>query len=80
MGYDWWFTTPEETLTIHMKNMNDQKKWFTAHLALKRQPINPGNLSRVLMQYPCMTASVIRAIYWQALQTWLKGAKFYSHP
>lgn len=80
MSYDWWFTAPEETLTIHMNNTKDQQKWFTAHLALKRQPINRSNLARVLMQYPCMTATVIRAIYWQALRTWLKGAKFYSHP
>jgi DUF1365 family protein len=80
MSYDWWFTAPAESLTIHMKNNKDHQKWFTAHLALERKPINSTNLSRVLWQHPCMTVKVMSAIYWQALRTWLKGAKFYTHP
>ena len=31
-------------------------------------------------RFPLMTHQVALAIYWQALQLWWKGAKYYPHP
>lgn len=78
--HDWWFSVPSTQLRVHMNNMQEQKKLFTAHLALDKKNLTRQNLARVLMHYPFMTGKVISAIYWQSLRTWLKGARFYSHP
>ena len=80
MRHDCWFSEPQQTLNIHMNNFKDQQKWFTAHLSLTRQEISAQNLRKILLKFPSMTAKVISAIYWQALRTWLKGAKVHPHP
>ena len=80
LTHDWWFNTPKNQLRVHMNNLQDQKKIFTAHLNLQRMNLNSQSLAHALIHYPFMTGKVISAIYWQSLRTWLKGAPFYSHP
>ena len=80
LTHDWWFNTPKNQLRVHMNNLQDQKKIFTAHLNLQRKNLNSQSLAHALIHYPFMTGKVISAIYWQSLRTWLKGAPFYSHP
>jgi DUF1365 family protein len=80
LTHDWWFNTPKNQLNVHMSNIQDQKKIFTAHLNLKIKNLNSQHLAHALIHYPFMTGKIIGAIYWQALRTWLKGAPFYSHP
>ena len=80
LTHDWWFSTPKNQLRVHMNNIQDQEKIFTAHLHLQKKKLNREHLAQVLIHYPFMTAKVIGAIYWQSLRTWLKGAPFYSHP
>ncbi|MCX7118972.1 MAG: DUF1365 family protein, partial [Legionellales bacterium] len=80
LTHDWWFNTPKNQLRVHMNNLQDQKKIFTAHLNLQRKNLNSQSLAHTLIHYPFMTGKVISAIYWQSLRTWLKGAPFYSHP
>ena len=77
---DWWFSVPKNQLRVHMNNIQDTKKLFTAHLDLKKKNLNRQHLAYALMHYPFMTGKVIGAIYWQSLRTWLKGAPFYAHP
>jgi DUF1365 family protein len=80
LRHDWWMTSPQHDLMIHMNNYEGEKKIFTAHMNLKRQEITHKNMMKMLCHYPCMTGRIIVAIYWQALRTKLKGAHFYSHP
>lgn len=80
LTYDWWFSAPKTQLRVHMNNIQDKKKLFTAHLDLKKKKLNGQHLAHALIHYPFMTGKVISAIYWQSLCTWLKGAQFYSHP
>jgi DUF1365 family protein len=78
--YHWRFGVPGERLAVHMENAEDGRRIFTSTLALRRRPITGGNLVRVLLRFPLMTAKVVAAIYWQALRLRLKKVPFFPHP
>jgi DUF1365 family protein len=78
--YDCRFIIKSQSLFVKMNCLQDNNKHFSASLNLHRQEINSKNLARILWKFPFMTAKVIFLIYYQALITWVKGAKFYTHP
>jgi len=80
VDYDWRFSTPAQTLAVHMENARRNDKIFDATLELERCEIGAGSLARVLVAYPLMTLKVIAAIHWQALRLWLKKVPVYDHP
>ena len=80
IDYDWYFTSPRESLNIHMENRESEHKFFDATMTLQRREISKKSLNLVLFRYPFMTAKVITAIHWNALLLWLKGCPFYTHP
>ena len=77
--YDWRFSSPGKTLSVHMENWQDAKQ-FDATLHLQRQPITHGALARALLNFPLITLQVSAAIYWQALRLWLKRVPLFTHP
>ena len=80
IDYQWFFSTPEVKLNVHMVNLHQDKKMFDATLTLAYKPMTTGNCARALTRYPFMTLKVIAAIYWQALKLFAKGIPFYTHP
>lgn len=80
MDYDWRFNEPDGHLLVHMENWRDGAQVFDATMALEREPISGASLAHALVAYPLMTAKVAIAIYWQALQLWLKRTPFLTHP
>ncbi len=78
--YDWRFASPAARLNVHMETLQGDQRIFDATLDLTRREISAGALAKALVAFPCMTASVIGGIYWQALRLWLKRTPFYSHP
>ena len=96
IDYDWAFSIPSETLHVHMQNnihaatpllAGEQSegslqaaKMFEATLDLERREISGSTLAWVLFAYPCMTLTVIAAIYWQALRLSIKRVPFLTHP
>ena len=80
MQYDWCFTNPGQRLAIHMTNTRKGKRVFDASVVLERREISAPSLARTLLRFPAMTASVVVAIYWQALRLWLKGCPVHRHP
>ena len=80
IDYDWRFSAPTDTLSVHMINEQESRRIFDATLALERREISSRSLARVLCAYPFMTLKVIVAIHWQALRLWLKGIPFRAHP
>lgn len=77
--YDWRFSAPGKTLSVHMENWQDAKQ-FDATLHLQREPITQRALTRALLNFPLITLQVTTAIYWQALRLWLKRVPLFTHP
>ena len=78
--YAWRFTVPGDDLRVQMLVLRDGEHELEAHLDLRRRPLTGRNLARVLWRFPLMTAQVIGAIHWQALQLWLKRTPLHDHP
>jgi len=78
--YRWRLSAPGTTLTVCMQSFENERRVFSATLGMRERAVTAGNLSRVLVRYPGMTAKVVGAIYWQALKLRLKGAPFHEHP
>ena len=78
--YDWRFTAPNDGLSIHIDNWENKTHLFDATMVMKKKALSRSALTRVLFQYPLMTAKVTGAIHWQALKLWWKKAPFYPHP
>jgi DUF1365 family protein len=78
--YRWFFSMPQEKLSVHMENYDAETKIFDATLQLHRQTISSASLARALLVYPLITLKVTMAIYYQALRLWLKRTPFYNHP
>lgn len=59
---------------------SQDSKVFDATLVLKRKEISTSALTGLLLRHPCITATTLAAIYWQAFRLRLKKCPFYSHP
>ncbi len=77
--YNWAFKLEQNLLHIHMKNYHEQVEIFNATLALEKTVLSEKSLNWLLLKYPFMTLKVVAAIYWNALQLYLKRIPFYAH-
>lgn len=80
LKYHWRFTAPGNELGVSIGLDKEGLHQFDATLTLQRVPISGRNLTKTLIRFPCMTVSVIAAIYWQALRLWWKKTPYYAHP
>jgi uncharacterized protein len=79
MNYRWAIEPPEKKLRIHIENWRENKL-FDATLSLQRREFCAAELRRTLKQWPAMTFSIVKGIYWQALRLFLKAIPFQPHP
>jgi hypothetical protein len=78
--YAWRMTEPGEQLIIHIESERAGELAFDATLSLRRRPLTPATLDRLLLRHPLLTLAVVRAIYANGLRLWLKGARYFPNP
>jgi DUF1365 family protein len=75
MEYRWQVNPPQEDVRVRIENWNEQHL-FTAVFSGKRHRMDSKNAMKVLFQWPLITATIIRRIYWQATKLFLKGIRY----
>jgi uncharacterized protein len=79
MSYRWYIQLDDTGLEIRIENWK-QIKLFDATLALKPNPLTHTSLFQTLKQWPFVTFTILRGIYWQAIKLFYKRVPYHSHP
>ena len=79
MQYHWCIQPPGRRVLIHIEN-RDPALLFDATLALRRHPFDGAALKAALRQWPVVTLTIVRGIYWQALRLLVKRVPYHPHP
>lgn len=66
----------ESGLVIHIENRREGALLFDATLRLRRR----SSPTAILAAFPCMTAAILAAIYFEAFRLWRKGIPYVPHP
>ena len=75
MQYRWQITAPEQKASVCIESW-DKDHLFTAIFSAQRYEINRSSIKKVFLQWPVVTATIVRQIYWQALKLFLKGIPY----
>jgi DUF1365 family protein len=78
--YEWFFSQPEASLNVKMKNFKDGEKVFNVSLDLKRRAFSNAGLVKAISRFPFITLMVVYRIHWQAFMLYIKRAPFFTHP
>jgi DUF1365 family protein len=78
--YDFTLQEPDETLSIVIKQTQEEGLMLVAGLTGKKKSLSDKRLLLNLIRYPLMTVKIIASIHYEAFHLWRKGAKFFCRP
>jgi len=70
----------QERTVVRVDHDDAQGPLINTSVSGALEPVTAAALNRALWHYPAMTLMVMARIHWQALQLWLKRARFFSKP
>ncbi|MFT4629469.1 MAG: DUF1365 family protein [Arenicella sp.] len=79
LQYRWTYKISESVFFLNMNLLDQGKSIFNATLDLNGGPLSGLQASYMPFRYPFTCLKVLTAIYWQALQLWLKKTPFHSY-
>jgi hypothetical protein len=53
--------------------------FFQARLKLHPVPLSNGQVAKMLVRYPLITAQTVALIHWQGLKLWVRGVRYRKH-
>lgn len=71
---------PGPTLNVIVENIKDGSRTHLANIKARMLPATTSNLLSLALKNPMSTLGVTFGIHWQALQLWIRGAKYISKP
>jgi DUF1365 family protein len=71
---------PQERLSLGIRLTMPEGDQLVAVQTGKRAELSDRALSKLFFSYPLMTAKIMLAIHWEALQLWRKGAAYFKRP
>ena len=78
--YEWYFSQPENALSVDMRNFKEGQIVFDVTLNLKRRVFSNSSLFKAILRFPLITMMVVYRIHWQAFILYIKRAPFFTHP
>ena len=78
MDYHWQIQAPDEHTSIGIENWRSQELLFSALFSAKKYSITTHSIFKVLLQWPLVSLSILKGIYWQASKLFIKGVPYIS--
>ena len=80
MRYDFTVRPPAEDLFVAIRSSDAEGPMLHAAFTARRSDLTDAAILRAVLGAPLLMLKVVAAIHWEALRTWLKGARFHGRP
>ncbi len=80
MAYSFTVRPPAEALFVAIDSSDGEGPMLHAAFSARRSELCDAAILKAFLGAPLLTLKVLAAIHWEALRTWLKGAKFHGRP
>ena len=80
MRYDFTVRPPAEDLFVAIRSSDAEGPMLHAAFTARRSDLTDAAILRAVLGTPLLMLKVVAAIHWEALRTWLKGARFHGRP
>lgn len=78
--YEFTLRQPDDRFHLTIFKQRDAGPDFLATMAMKRELLTTGALTRLALSQPLSTFKTISAIHLEALKLWMKGGRYHSRP
>lgn len=80
MRYDFTVRPPTEDLFVGIVSSDAEGPMLHAAFTALRSELSDGAILKAFLGAPLLMLKVLAGIHWEALRTWLKGARFHARP